>query len=95
MSENVQGRTERGFGIFGEWPAMWHGTIIVQESSAAFQGACVWIRPEKPYSTKYPSNLHLQYQDAVALRDALNRFIAAVKDRGTVEPKEAGPDIIS
>jgi hypothetical protein len=98
MSENIIGRTERGFGKFGEWPAMWHGQIRVQESSAAFKGACVWIFCERSYGNapeKKPPHLHLQYQDAVQLRDALNRFLAATKDGETVEPKESGPDIIS
>lgn len=98
MSLNVPDKTERGFGKFGEWPAMWHGQIRVQESSAAFKGACVWIFCEKSYINepkKNPPHLYLQYKDALALRDALNRFIGAVKDGETVEPMDAGPDIIS
>jgi len=96
MSKNVQSRTPRGFGVFGDWPAMWHGHVRVQESSAAFKGACVWIFCERAYSNtpkKNPPHLHLQYQDAVQLRDALNRFLAAVKDQETVEPKDSKPDI--
>ena len=98
MGENVIGRTERGFGKFGEWPSVSHGLVRVQESSAAFKGACVWIFCELSYSNNpkdNPPHVHLQYRDAVELRDALNRFLAAVKDGETVEPADAGPDIIS
>lgn len=90
MSKNVKGRTERGFAKFGEFEAVWHGKTRVQESSAALRGACVWVFCELAYSNtpkKNPPHLHLAYKDAVELRDALNRFIAAVKDGETVEPK--------
>jgi len=97
MSLNIFDRTPRGFGVFGDWPAMWHGQIKVQESSAALKGACVWIFCEQAYGNtpkKSPPHLHLQYQDAVRLRDALNRFIAAVKDGETIERADSKPDTI-
>ena len=97
MSLNVFGKTPRGFGIFGDWPAMWHGQIKVQESSVAMKGACVWVFCERAYGNSvsgHPPHLHLQYQDAVRLRDALNRFIAAVKDGETVEGAGSKPDTI-
>lgn len=97
MSLNIIGRGPRGLAIFGDWPAMWHGQVKVQESSAAFKGACVWIFCERAYSnipTLGPPHLHFQYKDAVELRNALNRFIAAVKDGDTIEGADSKPDTI-
>ena len=91
MSGNITGRTDRGFAYFGEFPSKWHGKMRVQESSAAFRGPCAWVFCELAYDNnprKNPPHLHLQYQDALNLRDALNRFLGAVKDGDTMEKKE-------
>lgn len=88
-SKNVLGRTERGFAEFGGFKTSWHGKICVRESSVAFEGACVWIFCELAYSNtpkEHPPHLHLQYKDAVRLRDALNRFIGAADAGETTEP---------
>jgi hypothetical protein len=86
------GKTDRGFLKCAEFKTVWHGNIRVQESSAAFKGACVWVFADLSYSNEPEKNaphLHLQYADALALRDALDLFIKSAKAGKTVEP--AGP----
>jgi len=85
----MKGRTERGFSKHGTFKTTWHGEVRVQESSAAFKGACVWVFCEEAYSNepkKNPPHLHLSYVDAVNLRDALIDFIKDAEDGKTLEP---------
>ena len=83
-------RTERGFGMYGEFASLWHGTVQVYESSVAFRGACVWVRADVAYGDKDAPVLHLSYADAKALRDKLNVFIAAADAGETCEPPPEG-----
>lgn len=81
-------RTLRGFLKVGEFKAQWHGLVRVQESSAAFQGACVWVFAERAYSNTPevdPPHLHLSYRDAVNLRRALAVFTRAARSGATTE----------
>jgi hypothetical protein len=85
-------RTERGFGEYGTFQSQWHGKVVVRESSAAFKNACVWVFADLSYSNepqKNPPHLHLQYEDAKKLRDALTLFLKAADAGETCEP--AGP----
>lgn len=85
----MKGRTERGFAKHGKFKTTWHGEVRVQESSAAFKGACVWVFAELAYSNtpqKNPPHLHLSYADAVNLRDGLNDFIKDAKAGRLMEP---------
>lgn len=98
MSDNVLGRTERGFAVFGEFRSQWHGRMRINESSKAFQGPCAWVFCELAYSNtpkEDPPDIHLHFQDAVALRDALTRFIDAARAGECTEPASEGPQVAS
>lgn len=82
-------RTERGFLKFAEFDTQWHSEVQVQESSMAFEGPCVWIFGDLSYSNtpkKNPPAFHLNYEDAIALRDALSKFIDLAQQERTCEP---------
>ena len=82
-------KTNRGFNGFKQFQTTWHGKVRVQESSAAFKGACAWVFAELAYSNtpaENPPHLHLSYADAVRLRDGLNLFIKMADADKLMEP---------
>jgi hypothetical protein len=88
-------KTERGFFGFGRFKTKWHGQMRVQESSAAFHGPVAWVFTELDYSNnpkEHPPALHLKYDDAKNLRDALTKFIEQADARKCCETHEDDAD---
>lgn len=72
-------KTSRGFSGFNKWKSVWHGEMRVQESSAAFKGACAWVfvdmaNLDEAARDKAP-NFHLSCVDAQRLRDGLSKIL--------------------
>lgn len=86
--------TERGFGIYEEFPDR-NGTVLVQESSIAGEGAHVGVfhTPDPRLYPNLPENhccgLHLSVSQASTLISALENFIADAKDEILTEPAES------
>ena len=70
--------TERGFRIFTEFSTP-RGTVTVQESSLAFEGAHAWI-------FKNGEGIQVSAKDAERIIEALQRFVAEAKAGELVEP---------
>lgn len=77
-------KTQRGFHGFNKWKSVWYGEMRVQESSAAFKGACVWVftetsNPDRTVKGKNPT-LHLSFIDAKNLRDGISKILRFSKE---------------
>lgn len=85
-------KTERGFHGFNEWKSLHHGQMRVQESSAAFKGACVWIfvnmekRDEETRRKAF--DFHLSFVDAAKLREGLTKILRFSEASNTGYDKE-------
>ncbi len=92
----AKSHTERGFGVYAEFPDK-NGTVLVQESSIAFEGAHVRVfhAPDPKLYPNIPEDhvcgLHLSVSQASILAHALKNFIADAKDGILTEPAES-PD---
>jgi len=83
-------RTERGFAIFARIPTRNGGTLRVQESSLAYQGAHIWLFLDGEECVDHlgqhvKPDPHLSVAQAKALLDALDAFIAAAESGDLTE----------
>lgn len=85
--------TPRGFQIFGRVPCASGGTVRVQESSMAFEGAHVWLFLDgeecKEHLGKHSRPApHLDVAQAKQLIAALSDFVVAAEQGALMEPAE-------
>jgi hypothetical protein len=81
-------RTSRGFLIFGHNIPCRHGTIRVQESSLAFEGAHAWLfysEEGKGPASDYPC-AEINVESAKKLIIALHEFVTAAEKGQLTEP---------
>lgn len=87
-------RTERGFAIFGRVPTANGGSVRVQESSIAFEGAHCWLFLDGERCSDHhlhghqKPDPHLNVAQAKQLREALDAFITAAEADELTEPAE-------
>lgn len=84
-------KTSRGFNIYGRIPTQRGGSVRVQESSMAGEGAHVWLFLDGEQCVDHlghhqKPDPHLNVEQAKALRDALDTFVRAAESDELTEP---------
>lgn len=92
-------KTERGFGIYGRIPTRNGGTLRVQQSSLAFEGAHVWLFLDgekcvdhRPTGTHLVPAPHLSVAQAEQVIAALSEFVRQARANELNEPAECPDD---
>jgi hypothetical protein len=95
-NETAKETTERGFRIYARVPSRDGGTVQVQESSLAFEGAHVRLflkgaECSEHMGRHHRPEPHLSVAGARALRDALATFITEAEEDELTETAEVAP----
>lgn len=78
--------TDRGFRIFGKISDRLGGTLVIQESSLAFEGAHVWLFYQNSSSTYEGTDPQLSVEQAKRLIEFLQVFVAEAEAGLLTEP---------
>lgn len=88
MTDDGKERTQRGFRIFGRVTDSNGDVWRVQESSRAFEGACVWLFWDSGKDARDVPRPHLTVSQAKDLVGLLGAFIAEAEGGELTEEAE-------